>query len=164
MKPIPSTGGVYAADANGDIWRISGYRTPKPRKLQPFPQRNGYLNVSVSIDNKQKRMRVHRLVAEAFLGPGPKGHDVCHLNHDRTDNRPENLKYGTRSENCKMSSANYGHWRKGVKPATTKLKEHQNLEIVARYAAGAYQQDIAKEYGVTQGLVSKIIRTRFPNA
>ena len=164
MKPIPSTGGVYAADANGAIWRVSGYGTPKPRKLKPSPQRNGYLNVSVSVDNRQKRVRVHRLVAEAFLGPGPKGHDVCHLNHDRTDNRPENLKYGTRSENCKMSSANYGHWLKGVKPSNTKLKEHQNLEIVARYAAGAYQQDIADEYGVTQGLVSKIIRTRFPNA
>ena len=164
MNPIPSTGGAYAADVDGAIWRVSGYNTPRPRKLRPSAHRNGYLSVSVSVDNKAKRALVHRLVAEAFHGPAPDRHDVCHLNHDRTDNRPENLKYGTRSENCKMSSSNYGHWRKGVKPASTKLEEHQNLEIVARYAAGACQQDIADEYGVTQGLVSRIIRTRFPNA
>ena len=157
IKPIPSTGGVYAADANGNIWRDG-------HKLKPWAQRNGYLNVSVSLNGKKVIKRVHRLVAEAFHGDAPDGLDVCHLNHSRIDNRPENLKYGTRSENCKMSSANYGHWCKGVKPANTKLEEHQNLEIVARYAAGAYQHDIAKEYGVTQGLVSKIIRTRFPNA
>lgn len=157
MKPIPSTGGVYAADTNGGIWRNG-------RKLKPWAQRNGYLNVAVSLGGKKVNKRVHRLVAEAFLGDAPDGMDVCHLNHNRVDNRPTNLEYGTRRQNCQASSANYGHWRKGVKPPSTKLKEHQNLEIVARYAAGAYQQDIAQEYGVTQGLVSKIIRTRFPNA
>ena len=154
-KIIPSTQGLYLADTDGNIWRDG-------HKRKPYTSKNGYIRIQMSINGKIISKGVHQLVAEAFYGPAPAKHDVCHLNHCRSDNRPGNLKYGTRSENCKMSSANYGHWRKGVKPACTKLKEHQYQEIVARYAAGAYQQDIAKEYGVTPPLVSKIIRTRFP--
>ena len=49
-----------------------------------------------------------------------------------------------------------------LKPASTKLKEHQNLEIVVRYAAGAYQQDIAEEYGITQGWCQELSELRYP--
>ena len=164
LKDIASTGGLYAADPHGNVWRVRGYRTPRPRKLKPCPGTGGYLYVSISVNNKAKRIGMHRLVAEAFHGAPPPKHDACHLNHDRTDNRPENLEWGPRKYNCQMSRAAYGSWRKGVKPATTKLKEHEYIEIVARYAAGACQTDIAAEYGVTQGLVSRIIRTRFPSS
>src|SRR5690606_32157657 len=39
------------------------------------------------------------LVAAAFLGPRPEGSEVCHINGDPADNRVENLRYGSRSEN-----------------------------------------------------------------
>lgn len=42
---------------------------------------------------------VHRLVLESFVGPVPDGHEVCHNNGVPDDNRLENLRYGTRSEN-----------------------------------------------------------------
>ena len=46
-----------------------------------------------------KTMKVHRLVCEAFNGP-PKEKQVCmHLNEDATDNRPENLAWGTQKQN-----------------------------------------------------------------
>lgn len=48
---------------------------------------------------------VHVLVARAFHGPKPIGMEVLHLNHDPADNRPQNLVYGTRSENMKMDYA-----------------------------------------------------------
>lgn len=41
----------------------------------------------------------------AFEGPCPKGCEVLHLNHNPSDNRRANLKYGTRSENMKMDYA-----------------------------------------------------------
>lgn len=43
---------------------------------------------------------VHVLVAAAFIGPRPGRLDVCHNNGDRLDNRVENLRYGTRTENA----------------------------------------------------------------
>jgi hypothetical protein len=35
----------------------------------------------------------------AFVGPCPEGMEVCHNNGDPTDNRMENLRYGTHSSN-----------------------------------------------------------------
>ena len=46
-----------------------------------------------------KKLRVHNLVAEAFLGPRPKGQVVRHLNDDKDDNSETNLAYGTRRHN-----------------------------------------------------------------
>ena len=159
MKMIPSTNGVYGVDDQGSIWRLTPSTISKePRLLKPIQGKDGYLRVSLCINNKVQCKTAHSLVAEAHHGPRPEGLDVCHLNHKRHDNRPENLTYGTRQENCQMSSANYGHWRKGKKPAVAKLADHQYQEIISRYAMGAYQADIAKEYGIAQCRVSQIIR------
>lgn len=47
-----------------------------------------------------KTYKVHRLVCEAFHGPAPSSkHIVLHLNEEPTDNRSENLRWGTRKQN-----------------------------------------------------------------
>ena len=161
VLPIPSTNGSYGVDSDGSVWRLRPWHGRSVPYTLKARKSNGYLFVTLSINNCTKRIGVHRLVAEVFYGPRPGRLDVCHLNHDRSDNKPENLCYGTRSENCKQSAKDgrYGHWRKGVKPGNTKLSESQYLEILQRWALGAYQVDIAAEYGVTQGMVSRIVRT-----
>lgn len=50
---------------------------------------------------RRRTRQVHRLVAEAFLGPVPEGMEVCHNNGDMLDNRAVNLRYGTHSENLR---------------------------------------------------------------
>lgn len=57
----------------------------------------GYLMVRI----KQKRFRVHRLIAKAFLGVEPKDHQVDHINGDRSDNVPSNLRYVTQEQNLR---------------------------------------------------------------
>lgn len=59
---------------------------------------NGYLRVNL-FGEKKKSALVHRIVAEAFLGPCPAGKEVDHRNDIRTDNRAVNLQYLMRSEN-----------------------------------------------------------------
>lgn len=62
--------------------------------------RVGYRHVSV----KARTVGVHRLVAEAFLGPSPSpGHYVNHKNGVKWDNRAENLEWATPSENQRHS-------------------------------------------------------------
>jgi hypothetical protein len=50
---------------------------------------------------RNRTYKVARLVAEAFLGPSPfDGAIVLHVDEDSTNNRPSNLRWGTRRENC----------------------------------------------------------------
>lgn len=57
---------------------------------------HGYYVVNLGRNNLHC---VHELVALAFHGPKPPGMEVLHANGDRTDNRPENLSWGTHAAN-----------------------------------------------------------------
>ena len=70
--------------------------------VTPKPNAAGYLQINVPI--RGITTLVHRLVAEAFLD-NPKGYnEIDHRNHNRLDNRAENLRWCTHSEN--MSNSN----------------------------------------------------------
>lgn len=62
--------------------------------------KNGdYLSVSLYSGNKRKMFQVHRLIANTFI-PNPNNlEQVDHINRDKKDNRVENLRWVTQSEN-----------------------------------------------------------------
>lgn len=64
--------------------------------LKPSMAASGHS--SVSVDGKQRF--IHVLMVEAFIGPRPIGQEVRHLNGKPSDNRIENLTYGSKSENA----------------------------------------------------------------
>lgn len=81
-------------------------RGPSGKILKPTLMQIGYFSVTLSFkDHKVVRHYVHRLVAEAFIGPLPEGLVVNHKNHNKLDNRLENLEFISRSDNT-------SHWAK----------------------------------------------------
>ena len=60
-------------------------------------------------DGKIWRVRVHRLVLEAFVGPAPDGMDGCHRDDDKDNNTLDNLYWGTRAENMADQVRNGRH-------------------------------------------------------
>ena len=59
----------------------------------------GYMRVSIPIHGKWKWRPVHVLLMEAFVGPRPNKKYVCHWDGVPSNNRLENLRWGTTSEN-----------------------------------------------------------------
>lgn len=54
-------------------------------------------------DGRGRTEKVHRLIAIAFLGQPEARQEVRHLDGDPSNNRVDNLKWGTRSENIRDS-------------------------------------------------------------
>ena len=62
---------------------------------------NGYPFVTLSsATSKSYCVSVHLLVLSAFVGPAPSGMECCHNDGSRSNNRLENLRYDTRSNNA----------------------------------------------------------------
>ena len=82
------------------------------------PQRNGHGYHKVKLGGTRNR-RVHRMIAEAFLGPCPAGMQVCHKNGIKTDNRSANLMWGMPDWNARQK-----RWH-GVAPCPFLVAEHE---------------------------------------
>lgn len=88
----------YSARDNGAVCRHprEGKRLRKDDNVWTFGKPNektGYMEIA--------RQRVHRIIAFAFLGEPPtEQHVVDHIDTNRRNNRPENLRWLTRLENA----------------------------------------------------------------
>lgn len=86
-------------------------RQVRGRVLTLSVNSGGYRNASFGM---QGLRGAHQVIALTFLGPPPPGTEVCHGNGDKTDNRLENLRYGTASENS------HDAVRHGVHPSASR--------------------------------------------
>lgn len=131
---VPGFEGKYEVSDQGNvrslrrvIKRRDGFSQSAPgRMLKPYPlPHSGYLQLTLGDGGKGRRYYVHRLVLEAFVGPAPEGHEACHNNGVPSDNRLENLRWGTRGENNRDAVAHgtHGKSRKTHCPRGHRLKE-----------------------------------------
>ena len=99
------------------------------RVLKVNPDKDGYLLISLYKDDVRKRKSIHRLVGEAFI-PNPEGKPtINHIDHDRANNRLENLEWATRSE------------QKIHSPKPIGKSGHRNIQLVSGY----WEVDISRE-------------------
>ena len=84
----------YSVNENGEIRNdISG-----KIKSAYVCKGNGYYYVDLWENNKCKKMQLHRIIAEAFI-PNPENKPtVDHVDGDRKNNRIDNLRWATYSE------------------------------------------------------------------
>ena len=107
-RDIPGYEGQYQASSLGRIRSLdreilmkNGIKrslkghllTPSRSKTRPY--------LATRLGRCVSPIEVHRLVALTFIGPCPKNCEVLHNNGDPLDNRPENLRYDTHSENLR---------------------------------------------------------------
>jgi hypothetical protein len=149
-RDIPGYEGFYQASSMGRIRRAN-------RIIRGSIDQNGYTRIKLSMGGKKKRVFAHRLVLMAFVGPCPDGCEACHNDGDRSNNRLENLRYDTRSNN-NLDKNIHGTSYCGVRHHLSKLTEKDVVEIRQAAAAGESQRSIAARYDITQPNVGYIVR------
>jgi hypothetical protein len=125
---------------------------------QRLANKSGYPVVSIRVARPRTRT-VHRLVALAFLGPPPTPkHEVCHGDKGSSSNHVGNLRWDTHKENCR-DTVRHGMSLEGERNPQAKLTWKEVREIRDLYAARVFlQRELGKIYGVSQGVVSAVIR------
>lgn len=122
--------------SNNGAVRLKGSETLKKGVL-----RNRYVRYSIH----GNLYSAHRLVYLTFVGEIPDGYVIDHINGIRDDNRVENLRCITQSENMKHSQE-MGH--KGQKKIEQYDKSDNFIKLWPNIEAAA------KEYGVTSRAIS----------
>ncbi len=173
MKQITGFPG-YFVDRKGNIFsnvfcsKIRGSKRNSKNKLRiikpwlvaasnSFP---GYYAVRMrSIYGKKKTKCVHILVLEAFKGPRPKGMIGLHGKKGPHINTPDNLSWGNHQQNTldmlRDRSMSWGENHPTAKLTNREAKEIRELHS-RKKENGLTNTQIAKPYGVTPQLISKI--------
>jgi hypothetical protein len=109
---------------------------------------------------RQVSVRVHVLVAEAFLPPRPTpAHEVRHWDGDRMNNAATNLRWGTRSDNV-QDALRHGTHQGGLAHVRAWLTDDQVKEARAAYEAGATVRELADKYDAGWTTMWRIVTRR----
>lgn len=84
-----------------EVSNMGRVRVKKTGKIRKFVvnKNTGYSMVMLRRNHKYYNKYVHRIVCQTFIANAQGLPEVDHVNHNRTDNRVENLRWSSRHEN-----------------------------------------------------------------
>ncbi|MCH5645131.1 HNH endonuclease [Gordonia sp. ABSL49_1] len=151
----------YRVYTDGTVWSVgTDWRGYGMREMKQIPDMYGYLKVRLTNTAGRRKISVHQIVAESFLGPRPTpGHQVRHLNGCRSDNRAINLAWGTAADNARDRDR-HGMTVHGVAHVNAKLSPMIVRESRARFRSGESIKAIARSFGVCDKTMADAISGR----
>lgn len=124
--------------------------------LNQYNDSDGYLLVSLFLNNKWNTHRSHRIILETFVGPCPKGMICRHLDGNPKNNRLDNLEWNTNSINMK-DRTRHGTQPKGEKASQSKFSNIDILNMRHLYKNGWTTGEIGRKYNTNHKVIWKII-------
>lgn len=153
-------GGNYEVSDAGRVRRSKpGKRTRPGRVMKLILMKIGYYKVAPTVDGKNVHLYVHKIVAEAFLGPCPDGSEVNHRNGIKTDNRIENLEYVSHAENMSHASR-AGLLAIGESHPIARFTESDVRAIRRRHAHGESICALARENRASTCTIHSIVHRK----
>lgn len=159
-KNIPDYEGFYQVSNFGRVKSIkriiirkNGTKYFCPEKLIKYVTNKGYKYLCLCKNGKVKRFGVHQLVLRAFVGVQEKGMEVRHLDNNPSNNKLENLAYGTKSDNM-QDAVRCG----SLSRCHTNLTDEQ---VIAILSDNRRICEIAKFYNINNGTVVAIKQRKY---
>jgi len=153
-KEIKDFEGLYLVSDDGRVKSLQTYRGTKPKIKEPYLGKRGYYVVDLSKRGYRKNVKVHRLVALAFIPNPDNKPQVNHIDGDKLNNHVSNLEWATCLENNRHARAN-GLMKDYDHSKAPKLTESLARQI--KYADG-FHREIAVRFGVGVSTVTHIKR------
>lgn len=133
------------------------FKDGKKDQMRPYKKNNGYMCVCMrDIFGIRHHMLVHRVVAMTFLPDRGYGTQVDHINGNKEDNRLDNLRWVTHSEN-------HLAYRKKLRDSGKAMTPDQ-LFAMQCFDDGRSIADMARQWEVSPQAVGRLLRRAFRNA
>lgn len=147
----------YVVFASGDIFNLNG------TKIKPCLMKSGYEMVVIN----GKSMKMHRVIADAFVPNTRLYKEINHINGIKSDNRAENLEWCTRSQNQKHAYVSglekkvCGEDHHSHKLTTDDIKYMRSVYRARdkKYGVNA----LANKFGVCRTTISRIVNRKVWN-
>lgn len=126
---------------------------------------DGYKTVGLYKDGVCKRIKVHKLVANAFLDKVDGKDCVNHIDGNKWNNSKNNLEWCTRQENSKHASENgllvYGSKQRIGKAKQRRFTNEQVSAIKELYFSdNVSQREIGRMFGCDHSIISEIVNEK----
>lgn len=169
-RPIPDHPGYeFSVYLDGDTrplgwvrsWRgMNGHgvaATPRVLKAKSTP--GGYRSFELRADFRLSWPCAHSIALEVYGSPRPPGAQCRHLDGDKFNNHPGNLRWGTAKENA-ADRDRHGTTARHIGERNGSAKvQAADIEVILRaLVAGEYQRSVGARYGLSQRAISLIAR------
>ena len=98
FRKIPSLKFLYEVNCDGTIFRNARSKRCLTCRKHSHNSKSEYWYTLVQIDKKIRKVYIHKVVAECWLGKNPEGYEIDHIDRNSLNNHYTNLRYVTRSE------------------------------------------------------------------
>jgi hypothetical protein len=143
-----------------EVSDLGNIRRKKSKRLRRVDYATIYPSVLLSVKGKHKTLRIHRIVAKAFL-PKKEGRDhINHINGNKQDNRVDNLEWVTQAENNLHSYRVLGKKSpmQGKIPPNKKIIESDIPEMDRLNKSGISTEIIGQMYSINGSTIRKHLR------
>jgi len=154
----------YRVGSDGTVWsRLKpgvGVIGDEWRQLRQRLDKYGYPRVNIYRDHVMFVRTVHQLVLGAFFSRPPSS-ECRHLDGDSTNNRIENLRWGSVSDNAidRVVHGTCPLLRKGIDHPQGKITDEEVVEIVDAARSGTSTcAELADRFGISEKYVLQLKR------
>lgn len=153
-RPISGYGGRYEVSNIGRVrsWvstvgsRVVALKHPEIRTAKAAGSKGQYRAITLSLAGTKTRFYIHDLVATAFIGPRPPGHEVAHGDGAGDNNQWTNLAWKTRADNH-ADKVRHGTMPRGEGHWNARLNAEK---VKAMRAQGGSPTKLARQFGVSE--------------